>query len=548
MLCEYDHRQESSAARESSANRSSLGLTTSGDLPRVNPVRVRECVLSMRFPHADDSSMLSVIVQYFNHPRQLQVICERLVSHPRVEVIIHADSYTFADRAALTAAQLLPRVRVLRSRNIHEIRGYNRASRLARGAILAFTQDDRLPPANCSWVDAVLNVFALLPPSFAALGLHRGYASTWGRSRQSIGLCGDAENSPSGSQWERLHRTGSMRTPIAAAAALNVGPIIVRTAAFVQAGQFNTSYSRPGEPGIGFDFELVTRLWKLGHEAAVTCPSAKTAFRNGCGGKMSLKDGPEARNTAEIRNIGLYLQQFEQHAVAIERRAAAWQRSLEANVTLLAELRRLLPGCVDCAEVPTGEAALGFEPMGPDGICLSVAAHEESPYGNVETHRGFCAPTDSGRGNGGDCEHGLSGYFDTWTQNISSLQGCLRKCAACAQCRYVSFSLANAHHDCSWYTSCNLAALQAPPETGLDYVTCKMPSTEQRPVPLGADRSRQADSEGHKRGWQRKAVNGARNSETDFRSERLRLRVRSLEPRVVAGAGAVGDNGLSRVS
>ena len=43
---------------------------------------------------------ISFIVQYFQHPRQLHELCRRL-QHPNIEVIIHADSSTSADVAAL---------------------------------------------------------------------------------------------------------------------------------------------------------------------------------------------------------------------------------------------------------------------------------------------------------------------------------------------------------------------------------------------------------------------------------------------------------------
>ena len=62
-----------------------------------------------------------------------------------------------------------------------QVRGYNRAASVARGELLAFSQDDRLPPNSTAWVDAVIGAFRLLP-SLAVLGLHRGSSRIFRRS------------------------------------------------------------------------------------------------------------------------------------------------------------------------------------------------------------------------------------------------------------------------------------------------------------------------------------------------------------------------------
>ena len=153
---------------------------------------------------ADISSIeLSFIIQYFRHPSSLQLIIARL-QHPNVEVVVHADSNTMGDRAAFEHVRSsFANVRILHSSDIHEVRlhsrrdklsitaltkdcsaqvrGYNRAASVARGELLAFSQDDRLPPNSTAWVDAVIGAFRLLP-SLAVLGLHRGSSRIFRRS------------------------------------------------------------------------------------------------------------------------------------------------------------------------------------------------------------------------------------------------------------------------------------------------------------------------------------------------------------------------------
>ncbi len=67
---------------------------------------------------------------------------------------------------------------------------------------------------------------------------------------------------------------------------------------------------------------------------------------------------------------------------------------------------------------------------------------------------GYCAVTTKG---GGSCAHGHSG---SWSDALN-LTACTLRCAACARCRYVSFS--HALSDCSWYAHCELSHLQQKP-------------------------------------------------------------------------------------
>ena len=121
--------------------------------------------------------VISFIIQFFRHPSELATICERL-QDPRVEIIVHADSHTAEDEEALARAERSHGAVVIRSDNLHEIRGYNIAASRARGQLLVFSQDDRMPPPASeqpSWVERVLAVFRRgWLPRLGALGLHRG--------------------------------------------------------------------------------------------------------------------------------------------------------------------------------------------------------------------------------------------------------------------------------------------------------------------------------------------------------------------------------------
>lgn len=76
---------------------------------------------------------------------------------------------------------------------------------------------------------------------------------------------------------------------------------------------------------------------------------------------------------------------------------------------------------------------------------------------------GYCAPTDTG--DAGDCEHGQRGswrlnpWMRGWTSGIYDEYSCVRHCVrSCTRCRFVSVSMVDG--DCSWYSGCEMGALQ----------------------------------------------------------------------------------------
>lgn len=331
-----------------------LALRTSSRAPQLQEVPGKKGCRS-----GSERPTLSFIIQFFRHPQQLRVICGRLCD-PRVEIVVHADSSTAEDKAALRHVEREFGAVIVRSDNIHEIRGYNLAASIATGRLLAFSQDDRIPPARMSWLEPVLLAFhrhAL--PELGALGLHRGSERVWSKGRMPmIGLCGDADDDTDGHKWNALY-SRAMTDPLRYVSFLNLGPIVVRKRAFDAVGGFNESYSRPGQMGIGFDHELTTRLWTRGWHSAVLCPSRSTAFRNGCGGKGSAVNMTLRKQLAEANRMR-YLTQFTALVEPIEAAVRKAQSRLLKSPKLLEQLRHALPNCVDCERAPLVKRSLGF--------------------------------------------------------------------------------------------------------------------------------------------------------------------------------------------
>uniref|UniRef100_A0A7S4FC00 Glycosyltransferase 2-like domain-containing protein n=1 Tax=Chrysotila carterae TaxID=13221 RepID=A0A7S4FC00_CHRCT len=321
---------------------------------------------------------VSFIVEYYKHPDQLYDLCSRL-QHPQLEVLIHADSNTSNDIKAFDhVAFSFSNVRIVYSArlNVHEVRAYNRAALLARGWLLAFSQDDRIPPpAPPTWVDRVLEIYRIMPPAFAALGLHRGSYWTWKSvprfPMQLSGACGDAATDASGlNSWQPLH-TRHLLQPVAFAGFLNIGPVFVRRKAFLAVGGFNVSYSPRGQPGIGLDAEITAKLWLHGYQAGLLCPALETFFRNGCGGKGTIKTAAASalRQQQEERNTQTFFNQFSSNArsVIISRVNASY-RQLHQDPDRLPALRRVITKCLNCGSA-TDMALLQERFHSYDALC-----------------------------------------------------------------------------------------------------------------------------------------------------------------------------------
>ena len=59
---------------------------------------------------------------------------------------------------------------------------------------------------------------------------------------------------------------------------VNLAPMITRRSLFAEVGGFNHNFSCPGQPGIGLDFELSIRMWRLGRSVGLYDSKFKHAW------------------------------------------------------------------------------------------------------------------------------------------------------------------------------------------------------------------------------------------------------------------------------
>ncbi|EOD32411.1 hypothetical protein EMIHUDRAFT_230976 [Emiliania huxleyi CCMP1516] len=127
-----------------------------------------------------------------------------------VELLVNVDSRNGADLDWLnTTADT-----ILFSRNIHEIRAYNKLARVASGDVLAFVQDDAAPPVGCAYLDTVARL----------------------------------------DDFPRVERVQYV-------ACVDIGPLLIQKKDFFSLGEFDANFSAAGQGGIGLDFDLSTRAW-----------------------------------------------------------------------------------------------------------------------------------------------------------------------------------------------------------------------------------------------------------------------------------------------
>jgi glycosyltransferase involved in cell wall biosynthesis len=228
----------------------------------------------------NDNPLISFVLLSFNHRENTKKILKALRVTGDHEVIICEDGSI--DGSFQEWAKGLDRANdfLIRSNDIHELRAYDRASRMARGKFICLLQDDSIPPYNDLWVEQAIELFNAFP-SLVVLG---------GRA-----ACHYYQASPK--TYEPHYRTKS-GIPFMFASWTIVEPMFLRKKEFLDAGGINLSYSPPGKNGIEHDVELSLRMWLSGHKVGFY----STSFCRGVGGSGVDLFDPKGRKEQGEKN------------------------------------------------------------------------------------------------------------------------------------------------------------------------------------------------------------------------------------------------------
>jgi glycosyltransferase involved in cell wall biosynthesis len=203
---------------------------------------------------------VTAIVQLFNKRQNIEAIVAGLLV-PAIEEIIVVD-----DGSSDGALEILPHLLtgknhfIIRSNDIFEIRSYSRALNFARGEIVAFLQDDDIPPPDGKWVTEAVALFDRYP-KLAVLGGRDGLELTL-----RIGPATSRE-SPNPITYRAINQRGGLRVdlPFTFAEVINRAPMLVRRDTIQRLGWIDNTFA----PFQCDDVDLCLRTWKSGFQVGL---------------------------------------------------------------------------------------------------------------------------------------------------------------------------------------------------------------------------------------------------------------------------------------
>ena len=255
-------------------------VTAKGD-PPMSILKQCKSSATREFPVA------TLVMQYFNRKAGVKKLLESLETFSLpIEIIVNDDS-----RTELTAFSKFSKKQPKRNsfilampNDVHEIRAYNRLALMASAEIVALIQDDDYMPKGDAWLSKAISLFKKYPK----LGLLGGYRGRLDDGTKMIPQQNQNDGSKYGAEPEKdrakrtkdiLFKDVSVNVDFMFAYKVNLAPMITRRSLFAEVGGFNHNFSCPGQPGIGLDFELSIRMWRLGRSVGLY----DSKFKHGIG-------------------------------------------------------------------------------------------------------------------------------------------------------------------------------------------------------------------------------------------------------------------------
>jgi glycosyltransferase involved in cell wall biosynthesis len=256
-----------------------------------------------------DRPRLGFIVQSFNRVSNLDQLVDGLrglgVDH---ELIVCEDGSLDGSREKWMAHLTRPNDFLIHSNDLHEIRILDRAIRFARSDIVCLVQDDDVIPRSTDWLDSALERFAD-HPRLAILGGFMGFESFDPSPAKCKRIWG-------GDEFRFVHH-------------VNIGPYFLRRDSYEALGGWDYSFSRVGEPGIGFDNELCLRAWTNDYQVGYSFVPFKgpSGHYPADGGTVLFSNDIRHRNS--VRNSATIFERYGQHAGRIDTLVAAANSMLD---------------------------------------------------------------------------------------------------------------------------------------------------------------------------------------------------------------------------
>jgi hypothetical protein len=249
-----------------------------------------------------DRPELAFIVQSFNRVSNIEHLIEGLRGMGQHELIVCEDGSLDGSREKWMSYLNRPNDFLIHSNDLHEIRILDRAVRFARAEIVCLVQDDDLVPRNTDWLESALRAFSN-HPRLAILGGFQAFESFDPDPAKAKRIWG-------GDHFRFVHH-------------VNIGPYFIRRRSYEALGGWEYSFSKVGEPGIGFDNELCLRAWMNDYQVGYSFVPFKgpSGHYPADGGTVLFSDDIRVRNS--VRNSDTIFDMYGPHAGRIDELVAA---------------------------------------------------------------------------------------------------------------------------------------------------------------------------------------------------------------------------------
>jgi len=199
---------------------------------------------------------ISFILQFFNKRENIKPIMKALRAVDAEEIIVIDDGSIDNSYKEWLKHLNRPNDFLLRSNDLHEVRTYDRAIRMAKGEFVCLLQDDDIPPKNKDWLDQAATLFAAFPLLLMLSG------------RQGCEINPVNPNVPFGAGFAgggQICTNPVYTEPKSGIAfmffmAVNRSPVFLRRKEFQKIGGINQEYA----PLLADDIEASIRTWLSG--------------------------------------------------------------------------------------------------------------------------------------------------------------------------------------------------------------------------------------------------------------------------------------------
>mmetsp|Transcript_8231 Transcript_8231/g.28967 ORF Transcript_8231/g.28967 Transcript_8231/m.28967 type:complete len:311 (+) Transcript_8231:195-1127(+) len=220
----------------------------------------------------------------FNHKSNVEPIARHLHNEPGITTVVVAEDGSTDGSLEAWKSVLRGKDRIMQSNDVHEIRAYNGAAKVAQASILCFLQDDDVPDSP-GWAAEVSQLFR--DHRFQRLAVISGLAAEVCQveiGEQDVDHPAAMKNTKKARPIPYETQSG---VPFMFATEAWLAPLCVRKDAWEKIGGFDETLTLPGEPGIGLDIHLSLRAaaefgWTVGVHG--------TTFKRGVGGHGSVSD------------------------------------------------------------------------------------------------------------------------------------------------------------------------------------------------------------------------------------------------------------------